>query len=143
MYIFIKIIHILSFTSWMAGLFYLPRIFVYHAEQANFPGHVSSVFKTMERKLYKFIMFPAMVATWISGLMLAAFGGYLYVIETWLYLKIALVSILSIFHVYCGRWIKIFSTDNNRRSGRFYRLINELPTLLFIGIVVLVVLRPL
>lgn len=143
MYLAVKIIHILAWTSWMAGLFYLPRIFVYHAEQANDGGPTAEVFKVMERKLLRFIMRPAMIATWATGLALVfVFGAADIATDGWVHAKIALVAAMTGFHHLCERWRREFERDANRRSGRFYRVANEAPTLAFIGVVVLVIWRP-
>jgi putative membrane protein len=143
LYLTVKIIHILSWTSWMAGLFYLPRIFVYHAEQANAGGQTAEVFKVMERKLLRFIMRPAMIATWITGLALVfVFGAADIATDGWLHAKIALVALMTGFHHVCERWRRDFETDANTRSGRYYRMANEVPTLIFIVVVVLVIWRP-
>lgn len=143
MYEAIKIMHILSWTSWMAGLFYLPRIFVYHAENGIDNQHTSDTFKTMERKLFTYIMKPAMLVTWITGFLLT------FVIDIvdwrndwWFWLKVALVVAMTIQHHLLGVWAQAFAKDENRRSGKFYRVSNEVPTLLFIGIVVLIIARP-
>ncbi|PIP97869.1 MAG: TIGR00701 family protein [Rhodobacterales bacterium CG18_big_fil_WC_8_21_14_2_50_71_9] len=143
MYEVVKVIHILAWTSWMAGLFYLPRIFVYHAENGTSERHTSETFKIMERKLFRYIMKPSMIATWITGFWLA------FVIDVvdwrndvWFWLKVALVVALTIQHQFLGRWMESFARDENRHSGKFYRVANEVPTLLFIGIVTLIILRP-
>jgi putative membrane protein len=143
MYLTVKIIHILSWTSWMAGLFYLPRIFVYHAERANDGGQTAEIFKVMERKLLRYIMRPAMIATWATGLALVfVFGAADISSDGWLHAKIALVTAMTGFHHVCERWRRDFEGDANRRSGRFFRIANEIPTLLFIVVVVLVIWRP-
>lgn len=143
MYETIKIIHILAWTSWMAGLFYLPRIFVYHAERGVENKHTSETFKIMERKLFNYIMKPSMIATWITGLLLT------FVIDVvdwrndwWFWLKIALVVAMTAQHHLLGVWMQTFARDENRRPGKFYRVANEAPTLLFIGIVILIIARP-
>lgn len=142
MYELLKSIHIMSFTSWMAGLFYLPRIFVYHAERGGEVAHTSDTFKIMERKLYKYIMTPAMLSTWITGIFLIHINGYFDSFEFWLLVKVFLVVMLTLFHARCGRWVEAFRKDTNRRSGRYYRFANEVPTVVFVGVVLLVVLRP-
>ncbi len=142
MYEALKVLHILAFTSWMAGLFYLPRIFVYHAERAGVDTATSETFKVMERKLFKYIMTPSMVVTWFSGAYLAFITSALTSFEIWFLSKVILVGIMTFFHAKCGHWSGEFSKDSNKRSGRFFRIANEAPTLLFIGIVCLVILRP-
>ena len=133
----IKTIHIISVISWMAGLLYLPRIFVYHSDK-NITKETSDTFKIMERKLYRYIMTPAAIFTWLSGLSMIHYFG----IEFWLIFKIFFVLLLSIFHFYCGICLKKFSLDQNIRSERFFRITNEIPTLLLIIIVVFVVFKP-
>ena len=143
MYLTVKIIHILAWTSWMAGLFYLPRIFVYHAERANQGGDTAEIFKVMERKLLHFIMRPAMIVTWVTGLALVfVFGAADIATDGWLHAKIALVAGMTGFHQFCERWRRDFERDGNQRAGRFYRIANEVPTLIFVAVVVLVIWRP-
>lgn len=143
MYLAVKIIHILAWTSWMAGLFYLPRIFVYHAEQPNAGGHTAETFKIMERKLLHYIMKPAMLATWATGLLLVfVFNAADWRSDGWLWAKIALVVAMTGFHHVLERWRRDFAADANTRPGRHYRIANEAPTLIFVAIVVLVIARP-
>lgn len=143
MYETIKIIHILSWTSWMAGMFYLPRIFVYHAENGIENQHTATTFKTMERKLFYYIMKPAMIATWITGIYLAISLDMITAFpDFWFLFKLIFVIFLTFQHYLLGRWISDFATDTNRRSGKFYRVANEIPTLLFIGIVIMIIARP-
>jgi putative membrane protein len=137
-----RALHLISVIAWMAGLFYLPRLFVYHAERAAEPGELSETFKVMERKLLKLIMNPASIATWVFGLMLVFTPGIIDWSEPWVHVKAALVLALTAYHHALVRWCMAFAEDRNRRSGRFYRLANEVPTLLLIGIVVMVVVRP-
>lgn len=136
-------LHLMSWTSWMAGLFYLPRIFVYHAERAE-PGSPSSeTFKIMERKLLRFIMAPAAIATWATGLYLAfGLGVINWTADFWMHAKLLLLIAMTGAHAMMERWAADFAQDANRRRGRFYRWANEAPTLLFVGIIVLVTLRP-
>jgi putative membrane protein len=123
----------------MAGMLYLPRLFVYHCDAA--PGSKQSeTFKVMERRLLKAIINPAMAATWIFGLWLAWQGGWFR--APWLHGKLMLVVALSAVHGLFAKWVKDFAADNNRRSARFYRIINEIPTVLMVLIVLLVVLKP-
>src|SRR5262249_28019620 len=125
--------------AWMAGMLYLPRLFVYHAEAA--PGSVQSeTFKVMERRLLKAIINPAMGATWIFGLLLAWKSGFY--AAPWLHAKFALVLVLSGVHGFFSKTVKDFAADRNKRPARFYRIINEVPTLLMILIVILVVVKP-
>lgn len=142
-YPWIKTLHIVSMVAWMAGLFYLPRIFVYHAEQAAAGTPTSEVFKVMERKLHRFIMRPAMISTWFFGLLLLATPGVVdWASEAWIYPKLATVLLLSWFHEWLGKRAKDFANDQNTVSGRTYRMMNEIPTLGLIVIVALVVVRP-
>ena len=140
-YLIFKALHLISVISWMAGLLYLPRIFVYHA-QNNSEKTVSDVFKIMERKLFLYIMNPAMVLSWLFGLLLVHEIGFQQLGQTWMILKLLFVVILTIYHFYLGRVLSDFSNDMNKHSHKFYRLINEIPTILLILIVFVVVLKP-
>jgi putative membrane protein len=144
MYEWIKAFHIIAVIAWMAGMLYLPRLFVYHC--AAEPGSVQSeTFKAMERRLLRAIINPAMIATWVFGLWLAWLGPdsrYGWFASGWLWAKIILVLALSAVHGLLARWRKDFALDRNRHSQKFYRIINEVPTVLMILIVVLVVLKP-
>ena len=133
----VKTLHIISVISWMAGLLYLPRIFVYHADP-KIIRETSDTFKTMERRLYNFIMTPALILTWITGSLMIHYINF----DTWLILKILFVLLLTIFHFYCGQCRKQFNDDKNINSPRFYRFINEVPTITLIIIVVLVIFQP-
>ena len=137
---YIKAFHIIAVISWMAGLLYLPRLFVYHAESAQ-GSPQSETFKIMERRLLKYITTPAMVASWALGLYLA-FSVIDWSTDGWFYLKLVLVLLLSAFQGALAKWSKEFAEDRNTRSPRFYRVANEIPTLLLIGIVILAVVRP-
>jgi len=137
--LWIKALHIFSVIAWMAGLFYLPRLFVYHAS-SSITSQSSETFKIMERRLLKGIMNPAMIFTWGSGLYIATAFGYWK--EPWLHAKLALVIILSGFHGYLVGRVRAFSEDRNEKSERYYRIINEFPTLILIGILILVVIKP-
>ena len=139
--LWVKAAHVIAVIAWMAAALYLPRLFVYHAAAA--PGsELSETLKVMERRLYRAIMTPAMIAAWIFGLWMAIGLGFLMDGTWWLYAKLALVIALSAHHGACGRWLKDFAADRNTRSARFYRVANEVPTLLLIGIVILVVIKP-
>jgi len=144
MYEWIKALHIIAVIAWMAGMLYLPRLFVYHC--AAEPGSVQSeTFKVMERRLLRAIINPAMIATWVFGLWLAWLGPdsrYGWFASGWLWAKIILVLALSAVHGLLARWRKDFAQDRNRHSEKFYRIINEVPTVLMILIVLLVVLKP-
>lgn len=136
-----KALHVVSVIAWMAGLLYLPRLFVYHSAAAP-GGEASETFKVMERRLLRAIMNPAMVATWLFGITLLLTPGVVDWAAGWIWVKLALVLLLTFFHHALARWFKAFRADANRRSARFYRLMNELPTLAVIGIVVMVIVRP-
>jgi putative membrane protein len=139
MYAWIKAFHVVALIAWMAGMLYLPRLFVYHCEAA--PGSKQSeTFKVMERRLLKIIINPAMIATWILGLWLAWEGRWF--AAGWLDLKLLLVLLLSGLHGFFVRWVRDFAFDRNQHTVKFYRIINELPTVLMIGIVILAVVKP-
>jgi putative membrane protein len=139
MYEWVKAFHIIAVIAWMAGMLYLPRLFVYHCEAE--PGsRQSETFKVMERRLLKAIINPAMIATWLLGLWLAWQGHWL--AAPWLHLKLALVIALSAAHGFFAKWVKDFAADQNRRTQKFYRIINEVPTIGMILIVILVVVKP-
>jgi protoporphyrinogen IX oxidase len=140
MYLWLKALHIIAVISWMAGLLYLPRLMIYHCDAEK--GSVQSeTFKVMERRLYRAIMTPAMIVAWGLGLYLA-FAHVGFTGNTWLHVKFALVLVLSAAHGQMGRWVKDFAGDRNTRPQKFYRIANEVPTLLMIGIVILAVVKP-
>ena len=139
MLLWIKALHVIAIISWMAGLLYLPRLFVYHAE-ATAGSASSETFKVMERRLLRFIMTPAMVVAWLTGLLLVWLGGYL--ADGWLHAKLALVIGLTLSHVHLGRLAAGFAVDKNEKSQKYFRIINELPTLIMVGIVILVIVKP-
>ena len=141
-YLLFKSLHLIAVISWMAGLLYLPRIFVYHVENLN-NKDVSSIFKTMERKLYFYIMMPAMTLSWIFGLILISLIGFSELSTLWLKLKLLLVIILTFYHFYLGKCLNDFKNDKNIRKSKFFRIINEVPTILLIFIVFIVVFKPL
>jgi putative membrane protein len=139
MLLWLKAMHVIAVISWMAGLLYLPRLFVYHC--ATDPGSKQSeTFKLMERRLLRAIMNPAMIVVWITGPLLAWQAGMFR--DGWLLAKLILVVVLTGYHHALGRWRKDLAADRNRHDAGFYRLMNEVPTLLMIGIVVLVVVKP-
>ena len=139
LYLWFKAFHIIAVIAWMAGMLYLPRLFVYHCDAV--PGSVQSeTFKVMERRLLRAIINPAMIATWALGLWLAWDAGFFS--DAWLHAKLALVVILSGIHGFFAGCVRNFANDRNTRSQRFYRIINEVPTLLMILIVILVVVKP-
>jgi putative membrane protein len=139
MYEWLKAFHIIAVIAWMAGLLYLPRLFVYHCE-ADVGSRQSETFKVMERRLLRAIMNPAMIATWLLGLWLAWRGNWF--AAPWLHVKLALVIGMSGVHGMLSRYVKDFAADRNRKSQKFYRILNEVPTALMILIVLLAVLKP-
>ena len=139
-YLLFKSLHLIAVISWMAGLLYLPRIFVYHSENNN--EIISNVFKTMERKLFYYIMTPAMTLSWIFGLVLIHEIGFDQLASLWIQLKLILVAILTAYHFYLGLLLKQFKEDQNKKTSKFYRYINEIPTLLLILIVFIVIFKP-
>ena len=139
-YLFFKALHLIAIISWMAGLLYLPRIFVYHAEAKN--DEVKNTFKVMERRLFVYIMNPAMILSWLFGLILIHSIGIQSFSEFWLIAKIVLVILLTFYHFFLFNCLKNFSLDRNERSSKFFRVINEVPTVLLIVIIFLVVFKP-
>ena len=140
-YLLFKSIHLIAVISWMAGLLYLPRIFVYHAENSS-EEKVSKIFKVMERKLYFFIMTPAMTLSWLFGLLLIHSIGFQQLGQTWMLLKLLFVVILTLYHFYLGKLLSQFKIDSNRHSHKFYRYINEIPTIMLILIIFVVIFKP-
>ena len=140
-YLLFKSLHLIAVISWMAGLLYLPRIFVYHVENLK-DENTSSVFKTMERKLYFYIMTPAMILTWVFGLILISSLGIEVLSATWIKLKLLLVILLTLYHFYLSKLLSDFNLDQNTQSSKFFRIINEVPTILLILIVFIVVFKP-
>ena len=140
-YLLFKSLHLISVISWMAGLLYLPRIFVYHS-QNNTQEIISEVFKVMEKKLFFYIMTPAMILSWVFGLILIHEIGFDKLGQTWMILKLIFVTLLTFYHFYLGRILRQFREDLNTHSHKFYRLINEIPTLLLILIIFVVIFKP-
>ena len=140
-YLLFKSLHLIAVISWMAGLLYLPRIFVYHAEASH--DSQKTVFKIMERKLYNYIMMPAMLLSWLFGFLLIHNLGFTILFELWIQLKAALVIILTIYHFLLGKYLGEFALDNNSKSSKYFRIINEVPTIILIVVVFLVVFKPL
>ena len=139
-YLLFKSLHLIAVISWMAGLLYLPRIFVYHSESSH--DSQKQVFKTMERRLYNYIMMPAMLLSWLFGILLIYSLGFNIFKELWMQIKIVSVLILTHYHFILGRYLQDFATDSNRKSSRFYRIINEVPTIILIVVVFVVVFKP-
>ena len=144
-YLLFKSIHLIAVISWMAGLLYLPRIFVYHSEAVvnNKSEDLISTFKVMERRLFVYIMNPAMIASWIFGGLLIYTIGIDNFGSLWLQLKLLFVIILTIYHFFLFQCLRKFAENNNAYSSKFYRIINEIPTVLLIGIIIIVVFKPL
>ena len=144
-YLLFKSIHLIAVISWMAGLLYLPRIFVYHSEAItnNKSEDLMSTFKLMERRLFIYIMNPAMIASWIFGVLLMHTIGTDNLSSLWLQLKLLFVIILTIYHFFLFQCLRKFAENNNAYSSKFYRIINEIPTVLLIGIILFVVFKPL
>ena len=140
-YLLFKSLHLIAVISWMAGLLYLPRIFVYHTEN-NSEANISEIFKTMERKLYFYIMTPAMILSWFLGLLLIHSIGFQQLSQTWMLLKLLFVIILTLYHFYLGKLLMQFKIDSNSHSHKFYRYINEIPTILLILIIFVVIFKP-
>ena len=142
MYLLFKSIHLIAVISWMAGLLYLPRIFVYHVENSE-KDQVTQIFETMERKLYNYIMRPAMILSWLFGIILIWINGLESLGFLWIQLKIFFVLILTIYHEYLGKCMRLLKTKENTKTAKFYRIINEIPTILLILIVFIVIFKPL
>ena len=142
-YPWVKSLHVISVIAWMAGLFYLPRLFVYHAETVGTQGETHGLFQTMEVRLLRVIMNPAMISTWAFGLLLVATPGVISWSEVWPWTKAAAVIGMTWFHHWCGLRRKDFASGTNIREGRYYRMMNEVPTVFMIVIVVSVIARPL
>ncbi len=138
--LWVKAFHLISIVCWFAGLLYLPRLFVYHAMTED--SSSKELFKTMERKLYWNITTPAMISTLVLGFWLLSFNTAGYMLGAWMHAKLAMVTILIVFHHMCGRYMKKFAADNNTRSHKFFRWFNEVPAMILVVIVVLVVVKP-
>ena len=140
-YLLFKALHLISVISWMAGLLYLPRIFVYHAENNSQPI-ITEVFKVMEKKLFFYIMTPAMALSWLFGLLLIHEIGFDKLGQTWMVLKLIFVVLLTVYHFYLGRKLEQFRLNLNQHSHKFYRYINEIPTILLILTIFVVIFKP-
>ena len=141
LYLLFKSLHLIAVISWMAGLLYLPRIFVYHSEATH--ESQKDVFKTMERKLYNYIMMPAMLLSWLFGVLLIHSLGFAVFAELWMQIKTVAVLILTYYHFLLGKYLNDFAINNNKKSSKFYRIINEVPTIILIVVVFVVVFKPL
>ena len=140
LYLTLKAIHVIAVISWMVGLLYLPRLFVYHVENNNFES--VKVFKIMEKRLMKIIMNPAMIVTWLTGLSILWVLGFNTIFSLWLSIKFLFVIILSGYHGFLSKCLKDFALDRNTKSSKFFRFINEIPTIILIIIVFLVIFKP-
>ena len=136
LYLLFKSLHLIAVISWMAGLLYLPRIFVYHSEADH--ESQKKVFKIMERKLYNYIMMPAMLLSWLFGVLLLHNLGFSVFTELWMQIKIIAVIILTYYHFSLGKYLNDFSLDNNQKSSKFFRIYNEIPTLILIVVIFVV-----
>ena len=142
MYLLFKSLHLISVISWMAGLLYLPRIFVYHVENFN-RKEATEVFEVMEKRLYFYIMRPAMILTWLFGITLIYSIGLETFSYLWFQIKLVLVILMSIYHEYLGKCLTSLKSGNNKKSSKFFRIINEIPTILLVFIVFIVIFKPL
>ena len=140
-YEWVKVVHLLAIISWMAGLLYLPRLMVYHAD-AHTDGELSETLKIMERRLLKAIMTPAMIVSWIFGIWLGVIQGLWSELPVWFLLKVTMVVAMSVAHFWLAGQVKIFAADKNVRPAKIFRIVNEVPTVLMIGIICVVVVKP-
>ena len=141
LYLLFKSLHLIAVISWMAGLLYLPRIFVYHSETND--NSQKTVFKTMERKLYNYIMMPAMLFSWFFGILLIHSIGFSVFSELWMQIKIIAVIILTYYHFTLGKYLRDLAVDNNQKTSKFFRIYNEIPTLILIVVIFVVIFKPL
>ena len=141
LYLLFKSLHLIAVISWMAGLLYLPRIFVYHSE-ANHESQ-KTVFKIMERKLYNYIMMPAMLLSWLFGVLLIHSLGFGIFSELWMQIKTAAVVILTFYHFSLGKYLNDLALDNNQKTSKFFRIYNEIPTIILIVVIFVVIFKPL
>ena len=140
-YLLFKSLHLIAVISWMAGLLYLPRIFVYHSESKE--ASQKTVLKTMERKLYNYIMMPAMLLSWLFGVLLIHSLGFNVFAELWMQIKTALVVVLTYYHFLLGKYLNDFAIGSSKKTSKFFRIINEVPTIILIVVVFVVVFKPL
>ena len=140
LYLLFKSLHLIAVISWMAGLLYLPRIFVYHVESNH--ESQNNIFKIMERKLYNFIMMPAMLLSWLFGIFLIHNIGFTVFSELWMQIKIIAVLILTYYHFTLGVYLKAFAIDNNQKTSKFFRIYNEIPTIILIVVIFVVIFKP-
>ena len=140
-YLLFKSLHLIAVISWMAGLLYLPRIFVYHSEAEA--RSQKTVFKVMERKLYNYIMMPAMLLSWLFGILLIHSLGFSVFSELWMQMKLIAVVVLTYYHFTLGKYLNDFAIDNNQKTSKFFRIYNEIPTLILIVVIFVVIFKPL
>ena len=140
-YLLFKSLHLIAVISWMVGLLYLPRIFVYHVENLE-KKEATVIFETMERRLYFYIMRPAMIATWLFGVILIYINGLDIFSQLWMNIKLALVIFLTIYHEYLGKCLKSLKLKTNTKTSKFFRIINEVPTIILIFIIFIVIFKP-
>ena len=140
LYLLLKSLHLIAVISWMAGLLYLPRIFVYHSEASH--ESQKDVFKIMERKLYNYIMMPAMLLSWLFGVLLIHSLGFAVFAELWMQIKTVLVVILTYYHFLLGKYLNDFAINSNKKTSKFFRIVNEVPTIILIVVVFVVVFKP-
>lgn len=138
--LWLKALHVIAVVCWFAGLFYLPRLFVYHAQTEDTAGRER--FKIMERKLYRGIMWPSLIMTVIFGVTMLGLNPHYYLTQGWMHAKLALAGLLIVYHLFCGHYLKALQQDRNLKSHVFFRVFNELPVLALIAIVILVIVRP-
>ena len=141
LYLLFKSLHLIAVISWMAGLLYLPRIFVYHSEAED--QSQKTIFKTMEKKLYNYIMMPAMLLSWLFGILLIHILGFAVFSELWMQIKIVAVVILTIYHFTLGKYLNDFAIDSNQKTSKFFRVYNEIPTVILIVVIFVVIFKPL
>ena len=139
-YLLFKSLHLIAVVSWMAGLLYLARIFVYHVEASH--ESQKDIFKTMERKLYNYIMMPAMLLSWLFGILLIYNISFSVFSELWMQIKIISIIILTYYHFTLGRYLNDFAIDNNQKTSRFFRIYNEIPTIILIIVIFIVIFKP-
>ena len=141
LYLLFKSLHLIAVISWMAGLLYLPRIFVYHSEADH--DSQKKVFKTMEKKLYNYIMMPAMLLSWLFGILLIHSLGFGVFLELWMQIKTFAVIVLTYYHFTLGKYVNDFAEDNNKKTSKFFRIYNEIPTLILIVVIFVAIFKPL
>ena len=141
LYLLFKSLHLIAVISWMAGLLYLPRIFVYHSETED--KSQQKIFKTMEKKLYNYIMMPAMLLSWLFGILLIHTLGFSAFSELWMQIKIIAVVILTYYHFTLGKYLNDFAIDSNQKTSKFFRIYNEIPTVILIVVIFVVIFKPL